>query len=229
MRQWLFPPLCVLCGAKGHAGMDLCADCREDLPRNTRACVQCALPLTTPHSTLCGQCLQKAPPFDRAHALWRYEPPVQQWVARLKFRQELVYAQLMGQLLASHLTQLYDLQDKKPDLILPVPLHAGRLRERGFNQAVEIARPVGCRLGIPLGFTQCQRIKSTHPQTELPAKERRRNVRGAFHVNQNLDAGYVALVDDVMTTGQTVHELARTLRRAGVARIDVWVCARAVR
>ena len=116
-----------------------------------------------------------------------------------------------------------------PEAILPVPLHSTRLRERGFNQALELARPMAQALALPLLIHHSQRTRATVAQTSLSAKQRRKNIRGAFQVTQPLPARHIAIVDDVMTTGQTINELAKTLRKAGATHIDVWVCARAER
>ena len=115
-----------------------------------------------------------------------------------------------------------------PELILPVPLHHRRLRERGFNQALELARPIAAGLGLPLDWHHAQRLRATDPQSDLPAKLRSHNVKGAFTVAPGLAVSSVAIVDDVMTTGHTVNELAVMLRGSGVRSVSVWVCARAV-
>jgi len=113
-----------------------------------------------------------------------------------------------------------------PEIIIPVPLHRTRLRERGFNQALEIARPIARSLSIPVDYKSCERVRKTSAQSLLPAAERRKNIKGAFRVTRPIAARHVAILDDVMTTGHTVQELAATLRKAGVERIDVWVVAR---
>ncbi len=118
--------------------------------------------------------------------------------------------------------------EELPELIIPVPLHRARLRRRGFNQALEIARPVARRLDLKLESRAIRRVRSTSAQMDLPARKRRANIRGAFAVRAGLAATHVALIDDVVTTGATVNELSRVLRRAGVERVEVWVCARAV-
>lgn len=126
-------------------------------------------------------------------------------------------------LLADHLKQTAD----RPDLILPVPLHKARYRQRGFNQAIEIARIVGRELQTPLDLTSCKRNRDTPHQTRLPAKKRRKNLKNAFSIIKPIHAQHIAILDDVMTTGSTAHELAYVLKKAGVGRVDVWVCARA--
>jgi ComF family protein len=131
---------------------------------------------------------------------------------------------LLGRLLAEHLRGR---EAPLPGLIVPVPLHRQRLRERGFNQALELARTVAAHLGVTLEPHCCTRVRATGAQTELTARERRTNVRGAFRMEAPLAARHVAILDDVVTTGSTVQEVARVLASAGAERIEVWACARA--
>jgi ComF family protein len=129
----------------------------------------------------------------------------------------------MAELLLAYIEQE---MDEPPQLLIPVPLHPGRLRERGYNQALELARPLSRRLAIPLDYLSCRRTRPTQAQSELPMKERRKNVRGAFQVKGEIPARHVALIDDVVTTGSTVTELTRLLKRHGVRRVQVWTLAR---
>ncbi|WP_338055823.1 ComF family protein [Sulfurivermis fontis] len=155
-----------------------------------------------------------------------YRPPLDWLIQGFKFNQRLPPGRLLGQLLAQHLAgQIIT----PPELIVPVPLHPARLRERGYNQALELARPLARRFGIPLAHGLVRRVRATATQSLLPAGERRRNVRGAFALRRPLAARHVAIVDDVIATGSTVAELARVLRRAGAERIEVWAVARAGR
>ena len=222
-QNWLFKPTCALCGRGGACGLDMCQGCLSELPVLDAACLQCAIPL--PVAGVCGQCQAEPPEFDRALAAFRYADPVDMLVQRLKFDGKLYAARLLGELMADRLapgvTEL-------PQAILPVPLHRSRLRQRGFNQAVELSRALAWRLERPVVSGGCRRIKATPTQTGLDARQRRRNLRDAFEVRRSLPFTHVAVVDDVMTTGATLRSLARVLRRAGVARVDVWVCARAV-
>jgi len=141
----------------------------------------------------------------------------------------LVFARLLGELFAEHLVNLYTNGSAKPDVIMPVPLHHRRLRERGFNQAVEIARIVARTLDIPLDLRSCTRPKLTQPQAELPADRRKQNVSGAFAFLPPTTYRHIALLDDVMTTGHTVAELTKTVQKVSKSTVDVWVCARASR
>ena len=201
----------------------MCRGCAGDLPVVEVACLRCGAPL--PMVGVCGRCQRRPPAFDRAEAICHYRPPLDALIKRLKFNGDLHLARLLGELMADRLNGSLSML---PDVIVPVPLHIKRLRERGFNQALELARPIARRLGVALDWRHVVRLRATEPQSDLPAKQRSRNIRGAFAVEQGFTAGRVAIVDDVMTTGHTANELAATLRRAGVVDISVWVCARAV-
>lgn len=226
----LLPPTCIPCGASGDDGLDLCTRCRADLPLLGLACVRCAKPLpdavlaASPYSApLCGPCRRRSQPFERTHAAFRYEQPLPALVAGLKFSGKLNTLRLMGLLLSDHLEQD---DAERPNGIVPVPLHPRRLRERGYNQALELARIVGRRLDLPLLPDGASRVRATPPQAALEAKQRKQNLRGAFAASANFSGTHLVVLDDVMTTGSTVGELARVLRRAGAARVDVWCLAR---
>ena len=222
LQRWLLPLRCLLCGAPGANGADLCADCASELPRNVSCCARCALPLALP-AALCGECQRRLPPWDAAWAPFRYAWPLDRLESRFKFGRDLAAGRVLA---AQWQTQPRTLE--LPALILPVPLHQGRLRQRGYNQALELAAPLAKAFGVLIRPDLLQRIRATPAQTELDAVTRRRNLRGAFALREGATLpAHVALVDDVMTTGATLAECARVLRRAGVQRIDVWALARA--
>jgi ComF family protein len=223
IQDWFYPPTCLLCGDPGAAGRDLCRPCADSLPYNRTACIRCGLTLPFPQDSECGRCQRHPPAFHSTCALFRYEEPVRHLIHALKFGARYPCARLLGSLLADALSSLED----KPALLIPVPLHPSRYRERGFNQATEIARILSRRLQIPLDVTGCVRVRRTQPQAELAAEERARNIRKAFQIVGKPAVAHVAIVDDVVTTGATVNELARVLRAAGVRRVAVWACARA--
>jgi ComF family protein len=157
-------------------------------------------------------------------ATYRYEAPADYFVQRLKFSGKLACAAAIAQLM---LGMLDDDDTPLPDLLVPVPLHPRRIRERGFNQALEIARPLARQMNLPLDCRSCVRARHTEHQTGLSAKERRGNVHGAFEIRRALAARRIAIIDDVVTTGSTVAELDRVLRRAGARHVQVWAFARA--
>ncbi len=228
IEHFFFPATCALCGKPGEDGRELCTECLTDLPYNAPACKCCALllPDSAGAETLCGQC-QKAPPaYDRALSLLQYTYPVDHLIQRLKFNAKLHLAGLLGELMAERLGQR---TQALPELLIPVPLHSSRLRARGFNQALELARPIARRLGLALDYRSCARLRATAVQSSLAAKDKRANVKGAFGVVKTIKARHVAIIDDVMTTGHTVEEFAGVLRKAGVTTIEVWVLARTAR
>ena len=223
----VYPPRCVLCGSPGFNDMDICEDCYHDLPWIESACTQCAIPLAK-HSgdhLKCGQCLKKPPVFDHSVSLFSYEKETVTLIHQLKFQEKLAYSRLLGALLADAIDRS---AAELPDCILPVPLYKKRLRQRGFNQSLELARPVARVLNMPVDVQSVIRVRDTHAQTGLDKKQRRKNIRGAFDVARPLNAHHVAILDDVVTTTSTVNELARILKRAGVKRVDIWSIARTV-
>jgi ComF family protein len=225
LRTLLFPNQCRLCGSATGAQPELCLSCRNDLPWLDTACRQCANPLHASHAlSLCGHCQKLPPAFDRTTALFHYRPPVDHLIKRFKFAEELQVGSLLSGLLAARLA---DRDGDLPGLLLPVPLHPARLRSRGFNQATEIARHVGRKLGIAIDYRLCRRKRNTQAQSLLSPNARRLNLRNAFTVRHSPGAAHVAIVDDVMTTGHTSNELARTLKQAGAEFVEVWVIARA--
>lgn len=146
---------------------------------------------------------------------------------QLKFNHALLNARILGELLAEKIHLWYQ-QQPLPEFIIPMPLHTKRLKERGFNQALEIARPISSSLGIPIDKTSCQRIKHTFAQATLHADQRQANIKKAFKVTSDLANKHIAVLDDVITTGNTITEFCRTLKKAGAGKIDVWCCARAL-
>jgi ComF family protein len=227
IRYWLYPATCVICGQPGAGDQDLCSGCRAALPFLLPACRRCAAPL--PESALgaglCGECQRHPPAFHAAFALLRYDTPTDHLIQRLKFGGRLQYARLLGELMAERLARRHQ---APPQALIPVPLHPTRQRQRGFNQAMELARPISRQLGVPVVTNLCLRARATAAQSGLAARERRANLRDAFSLTGAPRYDHVALVDDVMTTGNTVDELARLLGRAGVSIVEVWSAARAV-
>jgi len=221
----LFPSQCRLCGSATCGEPDLCQSCRRDLPWLDNTCRQCAHPLHASRAhTLCGHCQKQPPAFDRTTALFHYRPPVDHLIKRFKFAEELQVGSLLSRLLAARLAER---DGDLPGLLLPVPLHPVRLHSRGFNQATEIARQVGRKLDIAVDYRLCRRKRDTQAQSLLSPNARRLNLRNAFAVCRPPAASHVAIIDDVMTTGHTSNELARTLKQAGATQVEVWIIARA--
>lgn len=170
--------------------------------------------------------MQNKPPFDYTHGLFLYQPPITKLILDLKFQRALANAKLLSELLFEKISQEWYQHKSLPSAIIPIPLHTKRLKERGFNQALEIARPLAKKLQLPLLIKSIVRSKHTIAQATLPATQRRRNIHGAFSIEQQLNNQSVAVVDDVITTGGTMDEFCRTLKASGAGRVDVWCCAR---
>ena len=216
-------PQCLLCA--GASAELICAGCREDLPWNRLACPRCARPLAAGPARVCPACLEREPAFEHALAAFRYETPVDQAVQRLKYGADFLAARWLGEALAQAAAAR---PSPLPQVLVPVPLHARRLRSRGYNQALELARALARRLDVEVRPQLAQRLRATEDQIGKSAVERRRNVKNAFAVDPAVRGLHLALLDDVMTTGSTLDELARTCRKAGAARVEAWVVARAV-
>jgi len=221
----LLPPRCVLCGLPSGS-ICICAACKSDMPWTGPHCIQCGLPLDTPRDAICGRCIRKTPQFTRTVCPLQYQFPADRLVQSFKFKRQLAAGRILSQLMCEW---AINRGCDRPDMLIPVPLHRLRIIKRGFNQAYELASYVGKVLDIPLLITALRRHRNTKAQSGLSRLQRRKNVRGAFYWHGSIKPGrHVALIDDVMTTGTTVTECARVLKRAGAKRVDVWVAARAI-
>ena len=213
------PPACLLCGADSHQAA-LCRPCIDKLPWLTAIrCPQCALP--TLDGKPCGQCIKSPPAFDSTLAVFQYRDTIAQLVSAAKFGGHWSILPALAELVISAAEQ-----SKPPDFLIPLPLHAHRLKERGYNQALEIARPIAQHLKLPLLSHLLQRTRDTEHQTRLSEKARHRNMRKAFEIDADLAGAHVGIIDDVMTTGASLNAAARALKQAGAARVDCWVLAR---
>ena len=216
----LLPESCLLCSADSRGGL-LCPECIADLPPLPAAtCPQCGEQTT--HGERCGACLKTPPHFNRTTAAFRYDFPVDRIIHALKYGHQLAVARWLGGQLAACLAADHQ-------LIIPLPLHSDRLRERGFNQSAELAKVIGNCLNLPVDRSSVFRNRATPPQAAQPLKERHKNVRGAFECHSNLSGRNILLIDDVMTTGATVNECARVLKLHGAADVAVAVAARALK
>jgi ComF family protein len=229
LQQILMSPTCVLCAGKGQSdGLDLCVGCARELPTNVNACTQCGEQLAGRSAALlCGACLRKPPRYQSTHCAYRYSYPIDHLIRALKYHDRLTHARVLGELLAQSLACRRS--EPWPEMLIPVPLAESRYRERGFNQASEVAEQLQNRLAIPVRADLLERKHVTREQAGLDRAGRRKNVRNAFAMCAPLAAKHVAIVDDVVTTGSTVNEIARVLKRAGAEIIEVWAVARASR
>lgn len=217
---------CLLCLSPTKNKHLLCAGCEKDLPENTCRCVICSIPFSTTQANekqlVCGKCQKNPPHFTTSSIPHIYASPLKQLITQLKFHGNLSCAPLLAQGFINSIKH----RKNMPECIIPVPLHQQRLRERGFNQALELARIIASKLNIPLDYSLCYREKPTPFQSGLSAKQRKQNLKNAFKVTNNNSYRHVAIFDDVVTTGTTVNELAKQLKQAGVETIEVWAIAR---
>ena len=242
----LWAPRCLVCGEGSTGRLDLCRACEAALPWMPEACLHCAMPLrpaapppttaTAPTGRLCSACQHDPPPLAETRAAFLYGFPLDRLLPRLKFHRDLAAGRLLAQAMAAALARPAPVDTAAaggcpqagPDAIVPVPLHRARLRQRGYNQALELARPLGRMLGVRVDPGLLSRRRNTGAQSRLDAGARAANLRDAFEVPLSATVPtHVALVDDVMTTGATLNAAAEALLEAGAERVDAWVCARA--
>ena len=227
----LLPQTCVLCSLPSD-NEPVCTACVADLPALIGLqCPRCALPLQTNSTSTpidCPDCAHHKPAFDTAVAAWSYSFPVDALIQDFKYGHHLYLAGFLGQHLAQSLKRQWAAQPgpRLPDLIIPMPLHANRLKSRGFNQAAEIARHISNYLDIPWSSNSLIRLYDTAPQAGLHRNERWSNLRGAFVCPKPLQDANILLVDDVLTTGASLSACAEVLRHAGASHVDVAVIAR---
>ncbi len=220
----LLPPRCVFCGADTLVTRaSICSGCDRDLVRNWPACSGCALPIPEGIDARCGTCQQGRLPFTVVVAPYAYAFPLDAAIKAFKFRRRLYYAPAFAALLQSATGRL----PASVDAVQPVPLHRRRKLFRGFNQAMELAKPVAGALQLPL-IDAVRRSRHTPYQSGLPAAERRRNLRDAFRLRGRIDARHVLLVDDVITTATTCRQIAMLLKGHGVSEVSVLALARAI-
>jgi ComF family protein len=231
LQQWLGSSLpCVLCDAPATADSArksaLCSHCFKLLPWYTSPrCPQCALP--TSSGSLCGICLQHAPAFDHTLTPFRYAYPLNRLLHQFKYHQQLS----LGNLLAnSLLTQLSIFAETaRPQVVMAMPMHINRVKQRGFNHALELAKQVHHHCGIVLDIEGCVRVIDTPTQAGMDMKTRTRNLRGAFATHRSWQGQHVMIVDDVMTTGASMHAVAKVLKQAGATQVTALVLARTLK
>lgn len=213
----LLPRRCPICATRANG---FCTDCRDLLPWIMIACEVCGAEL---HEVgICGACQKNPPNYDHAVIPFRYRAPVSEQIQTLKYHRQLRNVGALGAAIGRRAWH----SRIAPQVIIPVPLHPRRLRQRGFNQALEIARQIGKQLDIEVQHRPLARVKYTVPQVGLDARARRNNVRDAFQAVAPIAYSHVALVDDVVTSGSTINAAARALKKAGVERVSVWAAAK---
>ena len=230
-RRTLPEVLCVLCSEvcddhKTFQQIPICTPCLSDLPIITDPCHNCNTSLSIKNdSNVCGSCLHTQPFFQKSTIPLEYIFPTTQLIKQLKYKNKLIFSEILSKILLDKIQQEKSLL---PECIIPVPLYPLRLVKRGFNQSALIAKAVSKELNIPVDFKSCQRIKNTLQQTGFNKNQRKKNIKNAFSVSNKFSAKHIAILDDVVTTGATVNELAKVLQHAGAERIEVWACARTI-
>jgi ComF family protein len=219
LLAYLFKQNCTLCAAPTNSELSLCQDCIKDLvPAPHPSCPQCGL---STQGDICGKCIKQRPHYDATHALFTYSYPADAMLQHYKYNNALYLCQTFAQLLIDKI------QDNDIDVIIAMPLHPSRIKERGFNQSLEVAKIIAKQCNISLDHTSCSRIKNTPPQASLPLKSRLKNMKNAFQCSQSFIGQHVVLIDDVMTTGSSLNELAKIIKKAGARKISCYVLARA--
>jgi len=223
----LFPPACTLCVRTLPVGWDepFCSACLNGfLPLPAAHCSRCALPFKAEAGSthLCGRCTRNTPPFTAVHTVGLYEQNLRRAVHQFKFNHRIGLDRPLARLLLRQLPA-----DSRFDLIVPVPLHPRRLRERSYNQSLLLAREVGRGLNVPVAINLLHRTRDTEPQRQLSASAREKNIRRAFQLQEQLAGERILLIDDVMTTGATVTACSRELLRGGGKEVQAAVVGRA--
>ena len=217
----LMPQNCLLCNAEAGPAI-LCPDCLADLPiQAIPACPICAQPTTSGES--CGSCLRRPPAFKRTLVAYQYAFPLDQLVHALKYQHQFAVIDTLTAPLIAALRAV-----PLPDAVIAMPLHPLRLRERGFNQSLLLARYISHQLQLPLLTAACTRTRNTAAQTTLSIQQRQKNLRGAFACGAAVANRRIAIIDDVMTSGSSLESLAAALLNAGAGEVECWVVARAV-
>lgn len=215
--------ICLLCNQAHNRKMAVCAHCIKLMPSLGSRCRHCAYPLADTHFPVCGHCIKKTPYFDRTLINYTFEEPLRSLLHQFKYHQGLYLNSFLSHLILSAIPS----DVAMPQCLIPVPMHPQRIKQRGFNQAAVLARSLAKKLQLPCDLFSCQKILNTKPQAGLDKKQRKKNLRHAFIVS-TLPYQHVAIIDDLLTTGNTANELACTLKKSGVKQVDVWCCARTI-
>jgi len=235
-RDWLFPPSCLVCSNKLNVRKPLsrskheltkltssiCDTCQQKLPYLENACRRCALEIP-PNTDLCGNCLTNPPPFDETVCVFNYAQPIDQWIHKLKYDEQLMYADVLARFIAQHAMEL---QLPPPEIIIAVPSHPKRLAERGFNHSELIAKRISKLLNMQYEPNLIKKCRHTPPQASLSRAQRLKNHTGTYKMTGKTRVSSVAIIDDVVTTGATTTEISKILKRNGVNYIQVWSFAR---
>lgn len=218
------PSICVLCNQFHKNTLAVCSECITLMTPLGSSCRHCAFPLYDSQHLVCGYCIKQPPHFDSTTVAYRFEEPLRSLLHRFKYHHGLYHGPFLGQLIINAWQQ----KPTRPQCLIPVPMHPQKLKSRGFNQAAILVRLLAKKLQIPYDLSSCQKIVNTLAQAQLDGDKRALNMRGAYKIKELPPYTHVALVDDLLTTGSTANELAKMLKKSGIARVEVWCCARTV-
>ncbi|RUR05778.1 ComF family protein [Legionella sp. km772] len=218
------PSICILCNQFHPTRLAVCDFCIALFPSLGPSCKYCAFPLPDEGYLICGHCIKQPPYFNNATIAYSFEEPLRGLLHRFKYQNGLYLSSLLAQLIIN----AWKKQPSTPQCLIPVPMHPKKIKSRGFNQTIIIAQLLSKRLKIPIDFISCQKKLHTPAQAELNGKKRSQNIKNAFSVAPS-SYKHIALIDDLLTTGSTVNELAKVLKKSGVQQVDIWCCARAVK
>jgi len=218
---------CILCGSP-HSSRELCQYCQQAIISQYLGCYQCAEPLTDdfiriPEGLICGRCQNQRPAFDHTLTAGLYQAPLSNLLHNYKFHKRIELSLLLSQMLLHKI--IHTSKEQMPHGLVAIPLHKTRLKQRGYNQALIIARFLSKKLKIPLLLNQVVRNKNTIEQSSLKYKQRIINLKNAFNIRGDFPPR-IAIIDDIVTTGCTVNALARKLKDQGIKHIDIWAIAK---
>ena len=220
LQHFIYPCYCYTCGLVDHQNRGICEQCLPTLPYCGVVCEICGLPLMTKHENLiCGQCQITPPKYNRLIAPFWYQPPLSELIVQLKYHQRWHHADILIELFCTR-------KLNTAAIVLPMPSHSMRIRERGFNPVFELLSLLAGKLNLSCDYNFLKRIKNTSLQADKTHKERKHNIKNAFTANKLARYKKVILFDDVVTTGATVNEASKCLRKNGVEDIEVWTLAR---
>lgn len=232
IQYCLLPGTCINCNKVSGRDYDLCKRCENLLPRIKDPCESCGLPLPANNydGHHCGICISRPPPYKHIVSAFNYAKPIDQLLAAFKYQGKLAYGKVLSHQLLQLVNSVY-YNRALPELLIPMPLYISRLQQSGFNQSIEISQYLSKHLNIPQHCNLCYRNRNTPKQEGLNAPSRKKNLRGAFSMQQNVASlpKTIAIVDDVVTTTASSQELAVLLLSHGVEEVHIWSLARACR
>lgn len=221
-RKIQIPAICNLCSQYHYSSFSICEFCRSSLIPIGSKCEICALPIPMGDTMTCGKCLKKRPIFDKIFVNYTYEEPLRTILHEFKYKEGLYLSSFLADLMIQNFVN--DLTDS--ECLIPVPLHYAKLKTRGFNQAALLSRNLAKFLKIPAELNYCQKIYNTKSQAGLTLKERHKNLKNAFQLTKPINYKKIILIDDLITSGSTVNELAKLFKQNGVQKVFVWCVAR---